>query len=119
MAAATCAHVFLVAQIWQSGSVRPCPLRHARLESAVRLGVQTDAGAKAGPGRPATPTLSRSAFEIQDVGFNLCLQIATACRLHVLPSLRLPTMCACILFLMPMSMSNTLFIYQVGTRRVV
>lgn len=56
-AAAACAHGFLGARIWQSRSVRACPLRHARLESAVRLGVQTDAGAKAGPGRPATPTL--------------------------------------------------------------
>lgn len=53
--AATSANVLLIAQMWQSRSVRPCRLRHARLELAVRLGVQPDAAAKAGPGSPSDP----------------------------------------------------------------
>lgn len=36
--------------------------------------------------RPLTPTLSATAFEIQDVGFNACLQIANTLQIHVLPS---------------------------------
>lgn len=51
--AAACVYIvfIMVAQIWQSRSVRACPLGRAR----EARGPNRDAGAKAGPGSPLNP----------------------------------------------------------------